>query len=372
MGAYSGVLLYDRDYMQSNKGVKRNSKNPMGECLKILVVRRDNIGDLICTLPFIASLRALFPDARIDLLVNSYNAPVVEVNHDINNVYVYTKAKHKRIGESALRLYWRRLCLIFELRANRYDWLVLANVGYLPRPLRWAKQVGARRIVGFVDTSNQEFDRTLTDPVLLRRQEALHEVQYLMQLLKPFGSIDDIPSARIIPDPLAVKAAIRTFARLDHGLPLVGINISARLNSQQWPEDCFISLIKSLKCYAKCVLFWAPGSQDCKGHPGDDEKAAHILSACTQDNLTPYPTESLKDLIAAVSMVDLLVTADGGALHIGAACGKPIVAMFGHSEPSQWYPWKVPHIIFQPSSRDVRDISAEEIVGAVKNLLAGT
>lgn len=343
----------------------------MGERLKILVVRRDNIGDLICTLPFIAALRVLFPGARIDLLVNSYNAPVVEKNPDLNHVYVYTKAKHRRPKESTLGLYWHRLCLTIKLRVNRYDWLVLANVGYLPRPLRWAKQVGAKRVVGFIDTPNQELDKTLTDPVLLQRREALHEVQYLMQLLKPFGSIDDIPSARIIPDPLAVNAAKQTLSKLDHRFPLVGINISARLHSQQWPEDRFISLIKSLKCHAQCVLFWAPGSQDNKGHPGDDEKAAYILARCPPDNVTPYPTESLKDLIASVSMVDILVTADGGALHIGAACGKPIVAMFGHSEPSQWYPWKVPHIILQPSSRDVRDISVEEIVGAVKILLAG-
>ena len=65
---------------------------------KILIVRRDNIGDLICTLPLVSSLRKLFPKGRIDILVNSYSAAVVSRHPDIDNVYVYTKLKHNHSG----------------------------------------------------------------------------------------------------------------------------------------------------------------------------------------------------------------------------------------------------------------------------------
>lgn len=339
---------------------------------KILIVRRDNIGDLICTLPLIASIRELHPKARIDLLVNSYCAPVVASNPGVDHVYIYTKAKHKESGESTLGIYLRRFWLTLKLRALRYDWLVLANVGYLPRPLRWAKQVGAKRVVGFVDAVHLGQDRVLTDPIPLDRSEVRHEVEYLMQLLEPFGAIAEIPAARITPEPDALTAAQRALRPAGNHKPLIGINISARLPSQQWPAERFVELIHQLQADARCVLFWAPGSQDNAGHPGDDEKAAKILNACADldvmPDVTSFPTESLSQLIAGISVTDMLVTADGGALHMGAACNKPIVALFGDSDSKQWYPWRVSHIILHPASRDVRSISAQQVSEAVRAL----
>ena len=81
------------------------------------------------------------------------------------------------------------------------------------------------------------------------------------------------------------------------------------------------------------------------------------------------PTQQLGELIAGISGVDMLVTADGGALHIAAACGKPEVVMFGDSDSSQWYPWRVPYKLLHPASRDVRSIAAAEVAAAV-DLLA--
>lgn len=335
---------------------------------KILIVRRDNIGDLICTLPLIASIRKLHPAARIDLLVNSYCAPVVVNNPDVDHVYIYTKAKHKEADESTFAVHWRRLCLTLKLRVLRYDWLVLANVGYLPRPLRWARQVGSKRVVGFVDVAHAGQDKILTDPILLDRREVRHEVEYLMQLLLPFGDVAEIPAATITPEPDALAAARRLLRPMDGRKPLIGINISARLPSQQWPAERFIELIHQLQTGARFVLFWAPGSQNNARHPGDDEKAAEILNASGAVDITPYPTKSLNQLIAGISVTDMLVTADGGALHVGAACNKPIVALFGDSDAKQWYPWRVPHIILQPDSRDVRSITAQQVNVAVRTL----
>lgn len=332
---------------------------------KILIVRRDNIGDLICTLPLIASIRILNPGARIDLLVNSYCAPVVANNPDIDHVYIYTKAKHKESGESTIGIYLKRFWLTLKLRFLSYDWLVLANVGYLPRPLRWAKQVGAKRVVGFVDAAHCGQDKVLTHPILLDRRDVRHEVEYLMQLLQPFGTASEILAARIQPGAESLNLARQILRPLGNAKPLIGINISARLPSQQWPAERFIELIYQLASDYRCALFWSPGSQNNAGHPGDDEKASEIIAACQAAELTPYPTQRLEDLIAGISVTDLLVTADGGALHIGAACNKPIVALFGDSDSQQWYPWRVPHIILHPESRDVRSIRAQQVTEAV-------
>ena len=339
---------------------------------RILIVRRDNIGDLICTLPLISAIRQLNPTARIDLLVNSYCAPVVRDNPDIDHVTIYTKAKHKASGESTLGVYWRRLCLTLTLRFARYDWLVLANVSCQPRPLRWAKQVGARRVVGFTEAGCVGAE-TITHPIPLVRGQGKHEVEYLMALLQPFGTVDQISAARIAPDIGLQQRAQRILSTARSlGKPLVGINLSARLPSQQWPAEKFIELITLLKDRYHCVLFWAPGSASNAGHPGDDEKAAEVAAPFNGRDLTRLPTQQLGELIAGISCVDLLVTADGGALHIGAACGKPEVVMFGDSDSTQWYPWRVPYTLLHPATRDVRSIEAADVAAAVDQLMRET
>ena len=70
--------------------------------MKILVIRRDNIGDLVCTTPLLAALRRAKPGAWIGALVNSYNAPVLERNPDVDAVIPYRKLKHLEPGDWAL------------------------------------------------------------------------------------------------------------------------------------------------------------------------------------------------------------------------------------------------------------------------------
>src|SRR5262249_6206403 len=70
-----------------------------------LVIRRDNIGDLVCTTPLIAALRRRYPEAWIAALVNHYAAPVLDNNPDLDAVFSYEKAKHLGDEESRLASY---------------------------------------------------------------------------------------------------------------------------------------------------------------------------------------------------------------------------------------------------------------------------
>ncbi|MHB1292092.1 MAG: O-antigen ligase family protein, partial [Sulfuricella sp.] len=113
---------------------------------QFLVIRRDNIGDLICTTPLIHALRQQYPGATICALVNSYNAPVLANNPDIDAVFAYTKAKHRPPGTSVAGVYWDRLQLFARLRRMRFDYAILAAPRFQPRLLRLARLAGARRI----------------------------------------------------------------------------------------------------------------------------------------------------------------------------------------------------------------------------------
>src|SRR5258708_29445512 len=92
---------------------------------RFLVVRRDNIGDLVCTTPLIRLLRERFPKAYIAGLVNNYNKGVLIGNPHLDAVHHYTKAKHARGQRSVLGIYLDRLKLIWNLRRHRFDFIIL-------------------------------------------------------------------------------------------------------------------------------------------------------------------------------------------------------------------------------------------------------
>ena len=97
---------------------------------RILLVRRDNIGDLACTTPAIAALRQHYPNAEIAALVNSYNAEVVRGNPNLDKVFVYQKLKHAGNLASRFKALNQRLKLIAQLRRWKPDVTILAKASY--------------------------------------------------------------------------------------------------------------------------------------------------------------------------------------------------------------------------------------------------
>lgn len=332
-----------------------------------LVIRRDNIGDLVCTTPLIRALRGHFPAARICALVNSYNLPVLRNNPDIDEIFAYTKAKHRPAGQSRFGVYRDRLKTVFRLRALRFDYAILAAPGFQPRSLALAKLVSPRHIVGFSEKGKRAC-RSIDINLPYLPDDTLHEAEDVFRLLAPLGICGTPPLAQVFPaaDECAVIAAQAPMAAMR-----IGIHISARKLSQRWPAPRFAELMRRLHQETRCafMLFWSPGDDTNPFHPGDDAKARQIVDALPDVPLLAYPTERLEQLIAGLSLCDAVICSDGGAMHLAAGLGKPILCFFGKSGATRWHPWGVPHIVLQPESREVTDIAVEEAHAAFARLL---
>lgn len=339
---------------------------------KILIIRRDNIGDLACTTPLIHALRLRYPTAQIDALVNSYNLPVVTHNSDLNAAYAYTKAKHRAAGETLIGVSWRRLCLMLKLRATGYDLIVLANGSCLKRPLRLARLIGAKHVLGFYD-ANMSDAAHITMRVTEPNPRRGHEAQHLFALLAPLGIFPPVGPMILAPDP-AVLAHVRQLLHAQawyQPRPTLAIHISARKPSQRWPATHFIETLKRLaqSRNVQFMLFWSPGDEGNPLHPGDDQKAAAIQAGLPEDfPLLAWPTAHLQELIGGLAACHGMLCSDGGAMHLGAALGLPIACFFGQSDVATWHPWGVAHRIMQPDSREVSDVSCSEALSALDEL----
>lgn len=340
--------------------------------MKILVIRHDNIGDLIVTTPLFRALRVRFPDARIDALVNSYNRPVLNCNPDLNHVHTYTKGKHREGGEWILLTHWRRMLLLLGLRRVRYDIAIVANWGYHRRLLRPARWIAPKAIVGFVPKDVAIPEIHFGVPA---NKAPKHCVEKTFFLLRPLGIEGPPPPLCLIPEPAEKERARELLESQGWFLPgrlTLAVHLSSRKDQQRWPWEHFAELIRRLHAKAGCqfMLFWSPGDSSNRMHPGDDDKAASVLAATRGLPVLPYPTERLERLIGGLSACGAMVCSDGGAMHVAAGLGLPIVCFFGDSVARTWHPWGVPYELLQPPSKMVGDISVGEAEAACVRLLS--
>lgn len=333
--------------------------------MKILVVRRDNIGDLVCTTPLFTLLRRRYPEAWIGALVNSYNAPVLERNPDLSAVIAYDKLKHLEPGQSRLRALAERLGSLWRLRRARLDWVVLATTSYVPRLVRLARWLSPRQLVGYADSDAAA--RSLDLSLHTREAEGRHEVERVVALARLLDAHGALPPLTVVSDPAELAQARAAFG--DAPGPRVAVHISARRPAQRWPAERFAALIEKLAgCNA--LLLWSPGAASDPRHPGDDDKAREIVERLGRPAAVhTYRTERLPQLVAALAACDALICSDGGAMHVAAALGKPMVALFGDSPVERWRPWKVQHEVLQPASRNVMDIPVEAVAQAFQRVL---
>ncbi|HAO93757.1 MAG: hypothetical protein A2X99_01505 [Deltaproteobacteria bacterium GWB2_55_19] len=337
---------------------------------KALFIRRDNIGDLVCTTPAIRAFKVAHPECGVSVLVNSYNAEVVANNPDVDKVFVYEKAKH---SGAALSSHLKNLALFMRLRRERFDVAFACSYDYSQRAARLAFLSGARLRVGYA-TAKDASARIFLNRPLPAPPDGLHEVEGIIGLLAPFGVKSTPPKMVLNPLPSEREKALLYLKRtgLKNPEDAVIFQISSRKPENRWPVERYKELAVLIDDRLKLpvILLWSPGDSRNKFHPGDDEAAEWLISNM-KTRPYPYRTESLSELVAVMSFGAVAVTPDGGAMHMAAALGKPIVAVWGSTDPAKWAPWGVRHRILQKGSLKASDVTAEEAFSALMSLLSG-
>jgi ADP-heptose:LPS heptosyltransferase/cell division protein FtsW (lipid II flippase) len=318
----------------------------------ILVIRDDNIGDLICTTPALQALKARWPRATIDVVASPYNRAAVDGLAFLGTVWAFEKAKHTDSGAGRHLLRRRQFSLLMQMRARKYDLLVCA------RPFRARQRVmsvlvRADKVVAFGSRWDPTIDCAVHPP------EA-HHVEQVFALLRPLG-LSGPPPKLVVASPGRVRRPASA---------ALGLHLSARRPRQRWPVDHHVTLIRRALAETdlRILIFWAPGTPDRSAHPGDDELAQEVLREVASDRVSAVPTLDLSALIYGMAECELFLCSDGGAMHVAAALEIPQVCLFGDSPPSRWHPWQAPHRVLQSTTGDVRDIRVDSVWSALLEL----
>jgi heptosyltransferase-2 len=288
--------------------------------VSILVVAPNWIGDALLAQPLLALLRARHPGATIDALAPAWTAPVLERMPEVDAV-VPTRFQH---GELALGERWR---LARSLR-GRYDaaWVLPNSAKSALVPFF----AGIAKRVGFLG----EQRRVLLN-VVHRLDEArlpLMADRYAQLAVAPGEPVPHpLPATRLAVDETNRAQAIATLA-LDAARPAVAFCPGAEYGpAKRWPVEHFAALAGRLSASGRQVwLFGSARDRDVADAIVAAAPGARIENLCGRTDLATA--------IDLMSLAERVVANDSGLMHVAAALGRPLVALYGSSSPAHTPP----------------------------------
>jgi heptosyltransferase-2 len=294
---------------------------------RILLVRQQNqLGDLLLGTPALRAIRARAPSARIDLVVGPQNADAVRGSRRLDHVLVYDKAAWMRRP-----LDGRRFAV--ELREARYDLaLVLSTVSFSYTSAWLAAISGARFRGGRPGPGGRgaEIARDVYHWSLPAPREGRHQTAVNLDLVAPFGVTPDGGEPEIFVDESEQAAGRDALdAALGRGALRVVIHPGAGKKPNRWPAERFGEVAAALAAEGHRVAI-------CSGPAELGLLAAMERGAAT--NLPRLGPLRFRELAGAFRAADLVLANDTGVMHLAAATGVKVLALFGPTDPALWCP----------------------------------
>jgi heptosyltransferase II len=290
--------------------------------MKILIRATNWVGDAIMALPALRAVRDKFRDAQVSIVARPYVADLYRDQGICDQLIPYDTK-----GESRG---WRgREALAAELRSKKFDVALLLQNAFDAAWLAWRAGVPTR--IGYArDCRSFLLTKAITVPK--PGEIPAHEKFYYLELLSRAGWIerlqDDPHIALHVPDAarqhgmqMLVEAGARPLARR------IAVGAGASYGSAKcWPPERFATALNEFQSQTdvEVILFGTPGEAAVSGAIAADLRRPPI-------DLTGKT--SIADLPGLLSQCHLFLGNDSGAMHVAAAVGLPVVAVFGPTDP---------------------------------------
>lgn len=291
---------------------------------KVLIIKPSSLGDVIHALPVAAALKANVPYADIDWVIGSGYEELLDGNPAVNRKIIFNRRLLQ--GGNGFR---NLSNFVGELRRERYD-LVIDLQGLLRSALMaFACRSGAR--LGFANAREGApffYTERVAVPDL-----SIHAVDRYLLALKSVGIEDPgAPKFDIVLEERNDNEAISLLKEfgIDEGEGFAVIAPSARWLTKRWPAERFIELANRINGTRLKTVF--------VGTKGEETVLAEHIDKLILKNLA-FGRTSIKGLAALLKRARLLVTNDSGPMHIAAAVGTPVAAIFGPTDPVRTGPY---------------------------------
>jgi heptosyltransferase III len=303
---------------------------------RVLVIKLRHHGDVLLASPVFSVLKNHAPQVEVDALVYADTSEMLTQHPAIGSVHVVDRRWKSLRPMSQLAAEWR---LFRDLRARRYDLVV--HLSEHPRGAWLARLLGARHAVA-PDYAGRSgwWKRSFTHRFSMAKNPRRHMVEWNLDALRRIGIQPEESEKRLAlvagVEAEAQAAALLAQCGLAEGR-FIHLHPGSRWQFKCWPAERTAALIDELqRGGARVVLTAAPS-------PDEGQLIARILAQVERPPVSFAGKLSLKALAAVARRAQLFIGVDSAPMHIAAAVGTPVVALFGPSGDLEWGPWGVPH-----------------------------
>jgi predicted lipopolysaccharide heptosyltransferase III len=286
---------------------------------QILVIKLRYIGDVLLATPVLRALRVRFPEARLTVAVNRGTEAVLAGNPDVQEVLIVEKGG---LADQAR--------LLLTVRRRRFDAVIDLTDG--DRAAILAGLSGAPLRIGFND--EHRWRGLLYTAVAQTGPAAVHRIEHDLAALSPLGIEAKVGQPGLYPSPEDDGRAARLLEEAGlagPGGPLVMLQPGARYWFKAWPAERFAALADRLSGSFGCRVAIG-GSEQERGLAETVRRQARSAPTVLAGR-TPLGTYA-----AVLKRCALFVGNDNGPMHMAAALGVPVIALFGPSNPDEWGP----------------------------------
>ena len=345
--------------------------------VNILIVKLSAIGDVVHTLPSLAALRKLYPEAHISWVIEEASSDIIRGHPHLDRVII---SRRKRWIENLKKLHDIKTTttdirlFVKTLRDRKYD-LVIDFHGLFKSSMIVLLSGGGRKL-GY--DSMQELSGLFLNEKIFEDMKKHAALRYL-DLIRYLGTDIDNPEFNI-PIEEENKVRVETLLKandIDITEPFVAINPVAFWDTKLWEDNRFARLCDRIVEELKQKIVFT-GSKD----HGSIER---IRSGMTFPSVNLEGQTTLRDLAYLYSLSGLLITTDSGPMHIAAAMNTPTVALFGPTDPSRTGPYGKGHIVVRKempcspcfskkcdTKECMKEIGVDEVFDAVKEVVNRT
>ena len=305
---------------------------------RLLIIRLSSIGDVTHALPLSAALHEAFPHLEITWIVEEMSVEIVIGNPTLHEVIVVPRSRWKQ-GRWRSPLVWREYGAFMKaLRARRFE-VTLDLQGYAKSAFM-ALATGAKHRYGWWRLRD---GANLVSRSLPRRAESRHRVDWFLDVGRALGAE---PKKVIFPlhIPEAARSRVRellTADGIDPTRPYAVLNPAVGDQTRRWGMLCYAELAQGL-----AARFGLPsvlvGSGKDAALCDEVRTLATGGAAWPAGVIAPFSLAgqtTLKELAAVLDGCTVHICGDTGSAHIAAALGRPVVALYGPTDPAIAGPW---------------------------------
>jgi predicted lipopolysaccharide heptosyltransferase III len=283
----------------------------------ILVIKLRYLGDVLLATPALEALKAAYPSTRLTVVVNRGTEAMLAGNPHIDEVLP--------LERGSILSQWR---FLRELRRRRFD--VVIDLTDADRSAWLSRMTGAPVRIGFNDEGRFR-GHCYTNVV--HGEPGTHRIERDLASLAPLNiaAAETIPRLWLTPEEKWRAADLLSHEGVDRKKPLAMLQPGARYWFKAWPWERFAALADRLaEQYGYQVLIG--------GNQQEFELAERICGTAASRPINLAGRADMRIYAAVLKRTSLFVGNDSGAMHVAAAVGAPVVALFGPSDPKEWGP----------------------------------